>query len=148
MAAIVLLLICVLVLILVTATLLRSDRVESIVAPPETPSPFPELLSISLAFDSDHAILWETQVPALELIGGAGQAGLRLRVLSRWYSDNAARYPELYDGTSFPQWLNFLESVQLIVCGPRRVALTSWGREFLECRLSAEKLALPEHSSR
>jgi hypothetical protein len=95
-------------------------------------------LSIALAFDPDHAILWETQVPALELISSAGPPGVHIRQLYAWFGVAAARYPELYEGSSFKQWLDFLEKAQLITFDASRVALTSKGREFLQYRVTAE----------
>ena len=99
-------------------------------------------IAIELAFDPDHAILWDTQVPALQLINSAGPHGAHIRRLYAWYCRSAALYPELYEGSSFKQWLEFLERVQLITRNPYRVALTPEGRDFLRYRLTTEPVSL------
>jgi hypothetical protein len=97
------------------------------------------VLSITLAFDLDHALVWETQIPILQLISIAGPHGISVRRLHRAYLESAGRYPELYDGSSFKQWLEFLECAQLVACiDGQRVLLTSQGREFLHYRITAE----------
>lgn len=98
------------------------------------------VLSIALSFDPDHAIVWETQVPALELISAAGPQGVNLRRLQVWYLQSAFRYPELYDGFSFRQWLEFLEKAQLIVCHGRQALITHQGSEFLHYRITTDML--------
>jgi hypothetical protein len=95
-------------------------------------------LSIALAFDPDHAILWETQVPALKLISSAGPQGVHMRQLYAWFRVAAVRYPEVYEGSGFKQWLDFLEEAQLVTFDASRVALTPKGREFLRYRITAE----------
>jgi hypothetical protein len=92
-------------------------------------------LSISLAFELDHAIIWETQVPALKLIRAAGPRGIRVQRLHSWYLESAGHYPELYDGCSFRRWLEFLEQAQLIAQEAGRVLLTENGVKFLEYRV-------------
>jgi hypothetical protein len=95
-------------------------------------------LSIAQAFDPDHAILWETQVPALKLISSAGPDGIHIRRLYAWFGESAAHYPELYDGSGFKQWVEFLEEAELIACNVHRVILTPKGCEFLQYRVCAE----------
>ncbi len=97
------------------------------------------VLSIALAFDPDHALLWETQTPILQLISIAGPQGISVRALHRAYLESARCYPELYEGSSFKRWLEFLERAQLLACiDGQRVLLTSQGREFLHYRITAE----------
>jgi hypothetical protein len=95
-------------------------------------------LSVALAFDPDHAILWETQVPVLELISAAGPQGLHIRQLYAWFRESAFRYPELYDGSGFKQWLGILEESELVTFNVHHVILTPKGHEFLQYRLTAE----------
>lgn len=140
MAGIIGLIVCLIAEILV-AWISWKSAPETIVSRPG-PGPFAALLSIDLAFDSDYAILWDTQIPALELIRGAGRKGVTVRVLGASYRSNARRYPELYDGGSFQQWLTFLESAQLIACDGNRVMLTAEAQKFLECRLTSKELHL------
>ena len=95
-------------------------------------------LSVALAFDPDHAILWETQVPALELISAAGPQGIHVRQLYAWYRTAAAHYPELYEGSGFKPWLEFLREARLVTFDECRVAVTREGHEFLHYRVTAE----------
>lgn len=97
------------------------------------PEARPFTLSLTEAFDPDHAILWSTQVPALQLIGNAGPRGVTYHRLFCCYERTAQRYPELYDGCSFAQWLSFLQGAELITVSTYRVRITRTGRCFLEC---------------
>jgi hypothetical protein len=98
------------------------------------------VLSITLAFDPDHALVWETQIPILQLISIAEPHGISVRRLHRVYLESARCYPELYEGSSFKRWLEFLERVQLVACIDRRhVLLTAQGREFLHYRITADE---------
>jgi hypothetical protein len=98
------------------------------------------VLSITLAFDPDNALVWETQIPILQLISIAGPHGISVRRLHRAYLESARCYPELYEGSSFKRWLEFLECAQLVACiDEQRVLLTSQGREFLHYRITAKE---------
>jgi hypothetical protein len=98
------------------------------------------VLSITLAFDPDHALLWETQIPILQLISIEGSHGISVRRLHRAYLESARCYLELYEGSSFKGWLEFLEHAQLVACiDGQRVLLTSQGREFLHYRITADE---------
>lgn len=119
---------------------LRSRELES--ATDEEGSQSFCALPVSLAFDPEYAIIWDTQLPAMELISAAGKRGVAIHHLFRCYLNDACHYPELYDGSSFRQWIQFLESAQLIACNHTRVVLTAEGREFLRFRVSAELMAL------
>jgi hypothetical protein len=104
-------------------------------------SPPFSVLSIAMAFEPDHAMVWETQMPALQLISAARAGGVGVGRLYRSYLASAGRYPELYEGASFTQWLEFLEKAELIKRNNGRVALTAQGREFLHFRLAAHSIA-------
>ncbi len=97
------------------------------------PSACPFTLSLSDAFDPDHAVLWTTQIPVLELINAAGARGISYERIFRLYAAAARSYPELYDGSSFAEWLLFLQQSDLIAMGSHRVKITGHGREFLRC---------------
>jgi hypothetical protein len=99
-------------------------------------------LSLSLAFDPEYAVLWDTQLPALKSIGGAGVKGVAMKHLRSCYIRDARRCPELYDGFSFRQWLHFLEMADLIAYTKGRVVLTSEGTDFLHSCLSTGLQAL------
>lgn len=96
------------------------------------------VLSIEQAFEPDQAIIWETQVPALRLMASAGRKGLPLEDLYPLYLGSRRQYPELYDGSSFESWLEFLRHAELISVDLGTVSLTQEGREFLQFGVTAE----------
>ena len=96
------------------------------------------VLSITLDFDSDHALVWETQVPMLRLVAKSGRRGISVTHLREAYLESACHYPEIYDGFTFEQWLEFLEDAQLVTRTGKHVLLTSKGRDFLHYRITAE----------
>jgi hypothetical protein len=97
------------------------------------PDARPFTLSLTEAFDPDHAILWRTQIPALELIRHAGPRGVTYHRLFCAYERASQRYPELYDGCSFAQWLFFLQTAELITISTYRIRITRTGCYFLDC---------------
>jgi hypothetical protein len=102
------------------------------------------VLPITMAFDPDHALVWETQIPILKLISIAGPHGISVRRLYQAYLESARCYPELYEGSSFKRWLEFLERAQLVMCIDRqRVLLTTEGRDFLHYRITADEAVTP-----
>lgn len=103
----------------------RSREVEM-----EVGIPF-STLSLILAFESDSAILWETQLPALELISSAGGRGVPLWRLHPAYMESVHHYPELYEGSSFHEWLEYLSQAHLVARNGSRIALTPEGGNFL-----------------
>jgi hypothetical protein len=98
------------------------------------------LLSITEAFDPIYSVLWEAPVAALQLIDPAGPAGIPVARLRPIYEGVAARFPEIYDGCSFLQWLQFLEETQLISWHSYKVMLTSDGRAFLRFRFVTDAM--------
>ncbi len=108
---------------------------------PSVPHARFDLLCIEDAFDPDRAVLWETQVPALELIAKAAGYGVSFDELKSEYDAAARLYPELYEGSSFHAWLEFLIAQDLIARKMGAVAITSDGRAFLEFRMKARELA-------
>lgn len=99
------------------------------------------IIRVADAFEPDTSVLWETQIPALERIGLGGPHGLPKVALRRWYRQSSSRYPELYDGSDFEAWLQFLESADLVVCTEDMVTITAAGKEFLKCRVAATAAA-------
>lgn len=93
------------------------------------------VFSVIQAFDPDFAVIWDTQTPALQLVDEASIQGLPVHRLQPFYARSARMYPELYDGSSFGGWLDFLEREQLIDRSGRRVFITAEGHEFLTYRL-------------
>lgn len=95
------------------------------------------VISVADAFESETAILWETQTPALALIESAGPRGLDLQDLRPLYVRCARRFPELYEGSDFEAWVQFLRDTELISLSGSTVAITTAGSEFLKCRVAA-----------
>jgi len=127
------------------ATSQGGHRDEALRKKLSTPSDCPFLaISVSQAFDSHEAIIWETQIPILQSVDAAGIGGVSAWCLYRFYCRSAQLYPELYEGSNFRSWLDFLQREQLIhICGTR-VFITREGHEFLACRVVPEA----EHRAR
>ena len=104
--------------------------------------PFPAF-PVADAFDPDHALLWDTQIPALQLIATAGREGVPVAHLYPYYAGAAKLHPELYDGFSFWHWIEFLEEAQLITFEQYRVHLTSQGHHFVRNWVGMEASDVP-----
>ena len=94
----------------------------------------PTTLSIGQVFNPIDAVLWEEPLAALRLIKSSGPSGIRVERLQPIFNQAAARFPEIYDGHTFSQWLEFLEETRLVVWGDR-VKLTLEGQAFLNLGL-------------
>jgi hypothetical protein len=105
-----------------------------------TPAKPLSLLSITEAFDPICAILWEAPIAALELIDSAGPSGMPAARLRPIFVKAAAHFPEIYEGCSFVQWLQFLEHIKLISWRGYHVVLTREAREFLKYRFTTDAL--------
>ncbi len=100
------------------------------------------VICVAQAFEEDSAILWETQVPALQLIAQFGPKGIPVAKMRRFFVGTAKRYPELYEGVYFEQWVHFLEEAELVMIAPdEKVAITPQGLEFLKFRLTPKPIA-------
>jgi hypothetical protein len=97
-------------------------------------------LSITDAFDPIYAILWEAPIAALELVDSGEASGMPAARLRPIFVKAAAHFPEIYEGCSFVQWLEFLEHLQLISWNGHRLVLTPEGREFLKYRFTTDAL--------
>lgn len=113
----------------------RRETQVMIVAPPA-------LLSITEAFDPIYSVLWEAPIAALELIDSAGPEGIVAVRLRPIYRRSAARFPEIYDGCSFPQWLQFLESTRLVAWRGCKLVLTQDAEAFLQFRFVSDVITL------
>ena len=102
-------------------------------------NPLP-LLSITQAFEPAHAVLWEAPIAALRLVEAAGSGGLPPARLRLPFRRAAARFPEIYDGYRFEDWIQFLEQTQLIAWDGYRVKLTPEGAAFLKYRFTTDSL--------
>ena len=98
------------------------------------------LFSITDAFDPICSLLWEAPIAALELIDSAGESGIPVVRLHPIFNKAVTCFPEIYEGCSFVQWLQFLERTQLISWHGYRVVLTLQGRGFLKYRFTTEAL--------
>ncbi len=65
--------------------------------------------------DRDYDLLWRTQLPALEALRSAGSGGVAIARMVQFYRDLARVYPELFDGSSFSDWLDALQSAEVVV---------------------------------
>ncbi len=97
--------------------------------------------SVAQAFDRDCAIIWSTQVSALQLVDNAGKKGVPVKQLYPFYTRGVRRYPELYEGSSFGSWLEFLEREKLATRSGLQVFITEDGHKFLQYRLTPESVA-------
>jgi hypothetical protein len=98
------------------------------------------LLSINDAFDPIYSVLWQAPIAALEIIDSGGKSGVPVARLRPIYEGAAARFPEIYDGCSFVQWLEFLEDTQMISWHGYKVVLSPDGHAFLRFRFVSEAL--------
>lgn len=103
-------------------------------------SPF-RVLSVCDAFEPEYAVLWETQAPALRFVATAGAKGVTRPQLFAFYKRAACQYPELYEGSSFHQWLQFLEGSELVSVRESRIGITPQGLQFLRFRVETKVAA-------
>lgn len=93
------------------------------------------VLALTDPLDPSYVIVWQTQLAVLEQMSAASPMGLAVKRLHPLFSQLARRYPELYEGTTFDEWVGFLEQERLA----RRTANTMW--------LTAEGHALLAHQT-
>jgi hypothetical protein len=98
-------------------------------------------LSLEQAFDPERAVIWETQIPALQMMVTAGRRGLPAERLYGFYQRSSEAYPELYDGSSFYNWLDFLERSRIVTWTSNKLVLTPEGGEFVDYLSSGKSLA-------
>ena len=102
-------------------------------------NPLP-LLSITQAFEPAYAVLWEGPITALRLVEAAGPAGLPAVRLRPAFRKAVVRFPEIYDGYNFVEWIQFLEQNELIAWDGYRIKLTAGGLAFLKYRFTTDSL--------
>ncbi len=100
------------------------------------------IIRVKDAFEPETSVIWDTQIPALELIWAAGHTGLAMEALLPLYTCCAQAYPELYEGSRFESWLQFLADTKLVAVRSSRAVITAEGIEFLKCRVPANAVAL------
>ncbi len=102
------------------------------------------VLSISDAFDAERIAIWQSQLPALQLI----DPGISRSEFRNFYEHASTLYPELYEGIAFEDWLRFLEECDLLARFGGEVRLTRNGRDFLDYLQHAAKAARSRDPSR
>lgn len=112
------------------------DSIFGAALPP--PKPF-SIIRVADAFDPEAAILWDTQLPTLELISSAGKDGIDLEDLRPMYRRSARAYPELYEGSSFEGWVQFLRDSELVEPVGSGLVITSVGSEFLRLPCNCDR---------
>jgi hypothetical protein len=102
------------------------------------------LLCLPQAFEPMYAALWEEPTAALRMVA-AKRGGVSAASLYPVFRRATLRFPEIYDGCGFLQWLEFLEAEELIRCeiNCTKVTITAKGTEFLANRFVSDALLHP-----
>ncbi|HVZ60166.1 MAG TPA: hypothetical protein VG892_05220 [Terriglobales bacterium] len=102
------------------------------------PEPFFFGMTYAQAFEDDYGLIWQTQVPALELIWSAGRRGLPMQSLKAWFHNAARLYPDLFEGHTFEEWVEFLHKSRVANSdNGERLHLTALGCNLLDyCRMA------------
>ncbi|HLK35020.1 MAG TPA: hypothetical protein VKT29_18120 [Terriglobales bacterium] len=93
-------------------------------------------MSVHQSCDPFYFAFWQAQVPALRAIHDGGHGGIHMRSLRPCFAVVCRRFPEIYDGHTLEQWLQFLQQEQLIFCNGEKVRITSQGSEFLRIQIT------------
>lgn len=83
-------------------------------------------------YDFDCNMLWQTQVPALELLKSAQPAGLSTARMRGLYRDFSRSYPELCDALSFSDWIAWLQNADIAIPHGDFITITERGLLVLE----------------
>ena len=87
------------------------------------------------AFDDNARLVWATQVAALQFLESCSCGEMPAGALRPWYQGMAHRYPALYEGHSFDEWLAFLEQSRVVGRLRGRLLLAARGQNILDqCR--------------
>ena len=100
----------------------------------------PAPLSIGQAFNPIYAVLWEAPLAALRLIESSGPSGIRVAWVQPIFNQAADCFPEIYDGYTFSQWLEFLEETGFIGWSGDWAKLTPEGQAFLTYRFVTDTM--------
>lgn len=83
--------------------------------------------------DENARLVWATQLPIMERL--ASSSGILPEALRSGYAAMARRYPALYEGRRFEEWLEFLEKCQVVRYRGGRLQLAAHGQSVLDrCR--------------
>ncbi len=83
-------------------------------------------------FHTDQSVIWSTQVPVLRFVLDREPRGSYYTPLKLIHIELARRYPELYDGHTFQEWVEFLIRMGVFHFEDDAIHLTQFGREVLE----------------
>ena len=117
------------ILLMLTAGSLEQREQQRLPWPPER-----MFCGLSLSPGNENArLVWATQLPILERL--ASSSGLLPEALRSGYAAMARRYPALYEGRRFEEWLQFLEKCQVVRYWRGRLQLAAYGQAVLDqCR--------------
>lgn len=99
--------------------------------------PLPDLSELS---QRDRILMWATQMPALRFVSDREPHGAYYTPLKLVYIGLAREYPEIYDGRTFQEWVEFLVRNGLFRFEDDAIHITRGGVELLEL-LNAATLA-------
>jgi hypothetical protein len=104
---------------------------------PVAPEPLFSGLGYDQAFEDHYELIWQVQVPGLELIRNAGESGVPANALRPWFERTLRSYPDLFEGHTIEEWLDFLQRSRVARFRNDRVRLTAIGCELLDhCRMA------------
>ncbi len=83
------------------------------------------------ALQPDQALIWSTQIPALRFVSDREPRGAYYTPLRLIYIESARRYPEIYDGCTFQNWVEFYVRRGLLHFEDDAIHITAAGRELL-----------------
>ena len=112
-------------------------RTQNLQEPSKGSSDTLGVISIADAYDPDRSVLWENQVSALQHIGSCIMIPELLPIWERYMH----LYPELYEQTTFSDWLGFLQNCNLAESAGDTVRLTANGRDFLNILICNAELS-------
>ena len=84
-------------------------------------------------------LVWATQFPALQCLELSSGSGIPAGALRPCYEGIARRYPALYEGHSFDEWVEFLEQSRVVGRLRGRLLLAAHGQNILDqCRRTCD----------
>jgi len=107
---------------------------------PQRESPLALLLSFSDAFEPETAPIWDTQMPVLQKIHATPFPGIELRELEPVFARCEAHFPEIFEGSTFADWLAFCARLGLLLIYRGRVLMSSSGKKFMESRVANQNV--------
>ncbi len=72
------------------------------------------LIALGDVFDPDVAPVWITQVSALDLFASRWPQGVHSAEVREIYRVSAKFFPEIFEGSTYESWLQFLEENELV----------------------------------